>query len=87
MTEDELRTAVREFIRKNFLFDAATPLGNDQSLLGSGVVDSTGILELITYLEETSHVKFADNELVADNFDTVDRIAAFVTHKLAQPKA
>jgi len=83
MTKDDLRTAVHEFIRKNFLFDAGSPLTDDQSLLGSGVVDSTGILELITYLEETCHVKFADNELVADNFDTIDRIAAFVTQKLA----
>jgi len=87
MTEDAIRTQVHEFIRKNFLFDDATHVGDDQSLLGSGVVDSTGILELISFLEETCKVKFADSELVADNFDSVNRISAFVMKKQAQPKA
>jgi len=70
MTQEEIRTKVHQFIRKNFL-------------LGSGVVDSTGILELISFLEDTCRIKFEDNELVADNFDTVNRISSFVAQKLA----
>ena len=82
MTQEEIRTKVHQFIRKNFLFDEKAQLGDDQSLLGSGVVDSTGILELISFLEETCSVKFEDSELVADNFDTINKIAAFITTKL-----
>jgi acyl carrier protein len=82
MTQDEIRSSVHQFIRKNFLFDDKATLGDDQSLLGSGVVDSTGILELISFLEDTCSVKFNDSELVADNFDTINRIATFVTGKL-----
>ena len=87
MTQEAIRIQVHDFIRKNFLFDEASQLGDDQSLLGSGVVDSTGILELISFLEETCKVKFDDSELVADNFDSVDRISAFVVTKLPQAKA
>ena len=83
MTQEEIRTKVHQFIRKNFLFDEKTTLTDDQSLLGSGVVDSTGILELISFLEDTCRIKFEDNELVADNFDTVNRISSFVAQKLA----
>jgi len=82
MTSEEIRAKVHQFIRKNFLFDDKAQLGDDQSLLGSGVVDSTGILELISFLEETCSVKFEDSELVADNFDTINKIAAFITTKL-----
>lgn len=82
MTQGEIRTKVHQFIRKNFLFDDTTALTDDQSLLGSGVVDSTGILELISFLEDTCRIKFEDSELVADNFDSINKIAAFVAKKL-----
>lgn len=83
MKQEEIRAQLHQFIQKNFLFDDKTKVGDDQSLLGSGVVDSTGILELINFLEETTKVKFNDSELVADNFDTIARIAAFVEKKLS----
>ncbi len=78
MTLENLRTEIHQFIQKNFLFDDTKTVDDEQSLLGSGIVDSTGILELIGHLETTLHVKFADSELVADNFDSVSRIIRFV---------
>jgi acyl carrier protein len=87
MTEADIRSKVHEFIRKNFLFDDHITVKDDQSLLGTGVVDSTGILELIAFLESTCGVKFADSELVADNFDSVDKISSFMAGKLPTPKA
>jgi acyl carrier protein len=87
MTHDELRVTVQEFIRKNFIFDEKAQLGDDQSLLGTGIVDSTGILELIAFLEVTFNIKFADHELVADNFDSVSKILSFMTRKLSRAKA
>jgi acyl carrier protein len=64
------------------MFDDKKTLDEEESLLGSGIVDSTGILELIAYLEETYQLKFRDDELVADNFDSVAKISAFVSRKL-----
>ncbi len=84
MIQDNVTDTVRQFIHKNFIFDEKQVLKNDESLLGSGVVDSTGILELIAFLEDTYQLKFKDQDLVADNFDSVTKIAAFVSARLPQ---
>ena len=81
MKSDEVRTRVRDFINTNFLFDDKRVIGDDESLLGSGTVDSTGILELISFLEDTLNLKFKDHELVADNFDSIAKIVSFVSKK------
>lgn len=82
MTQEEIGQIVSAFISKNFLFDESKKLGEDDSLLGSGAIDSTGILELITFLESTFRLKFDDKELVAENFDSIARIKSFVASKL-----
>ena len=80
----QIQDTVREFIRKNFVFDPNTSFTDDESLLGTGVIDSTGILELIGFLEEKYRLQFEDNELIGENFDTVQKITAFLSGKLAQ---
>jgi acyl carrier protein len=82
MTQDQIKEDIRQFIRKNFVFDARRVLEDKESLLGSGVIDSTGILELISYLEEHFAVKFEDTELTGENFDSVEKITSFVSGKL-----
>ena len=82
MTKDDIGTKVQQFIRTNFLFDADRQVEETHSLLGTGVVDSTGVLELISFLETTFGVKFNDEELVAENFDSVERIKEFIFRKL-----
>jgi acyl carrier protein len=87
MTKEVIGEKVIQFIRKNFLFDETKVIDENVSLLGSGIVDSTGILELIIFLENTFQVKFADNELVADNFDSIANITSFLSRKIPeQPK-
>ena len=86
MTRGELQDNVRQFIRGNILFDEKVELGDDQSLLGSGVLDSTGILELITFLEEMCGVKFENSELVAENFDTIAWISTFIMTRVNREK-
>jgi len=73
---------VRNYILENFLFttDSDTFL-NDASLLDQGLIDSTGILELVYFVEETFGIKIADKEMVPENFDSVDNIARFVQQK------
>jgi acyl carrier protein len=80
--QQEIQKTVREFIQKNFIFDPATVLVDNESLLGSGVIDSTGVLELIGYLEEKFQLTFEDSELIGENFDTISKITAFLKKKL-----
>lgn len=76
---DPLHDSIRRFILENYLFtDDVAQLGLDDSLLGRGIVDSTGMLEIILFIEEQLGVKVADTEMVPENLDSVNRIAAFV---------
>jgi acyl carrier protein len=82
MTEAEISRTVSTFISKNFLFDEHLQVTDDQSLLGTSVLDSTGVLELITFLETEYGVKFNDDELTAENFDSLARIRSIISRKL-----
>jgi len=82
MTPEEIAKKVSSFIKSNYLFDEGKTLDPAASLLGTGTVDSTGIVELISFLEEDFQVSFEDNELTADNFDSVDKIVAILGRKL-----
>ena len=74
-----IRSAIRNFIEENFLFQIGDQtLADDQSLLEAGVVDSTGVLELVAFLEDTFHLQIADKDIIPQNLDTVDSITAFV---------
>lgn len=75
---------VRNFVISNFLFGADNGLTPDQSLLSSGIVDSTGVLELVAFIEQTFQIKVADQELVPENLDSLAKVAAFVGRKRAQ---
>jgi acyl carrier protein len=73
---------VRQYILENFLFSTDTSLlGEDESFLERGLIDSTGMLEVILFLEESFGVKVADDEMVPENLDSVNRIAAFIERK------
>jgi len=81
MSQDTIAETVGRFIKRNFLFDENAELSRDKSLLGSGVIDSTGVLELIAFLEQQYQLKLDDSELVVENFDTVEKIEAFILRK------
>lgn len=77
------REQVRGFILENFLFSNDGKLEDSASLVRNGLIDSTGVLELIAYLEQTFGITVADEEMVPDNLDSVDSILAFVARKKA----
>lgn len=79
-----VETAIRRFIADNFLFGGdAAAIAEGESLLEAGLVDSTGILELVGFLEETFAIRVADAEIVPDNLDSIAAIAAYVRRKTA----
>lgn len=81
---DDIKRDVRSFIIENFLFgDESYPLEGSLSLIENDLIDSTGILELVAFLEERFGVALADAEIVPENLDSLDRIAGFVTRKRA----
>jgi len=73
---------IRSYILENYLFSTdESALDDAESLIDSGVIDSTGVLEIIMFLEEEFGVKIADEEMIPDNLDSVSRIVAFVERK------
>ena len=78
----DLRTQVRQFIISNFYVARPDQLANSTSLMDTGIMDSTGVLELMSFLETTFAIKVADQELLPENFDSVDRITTYLTGKL-----
>ena len=88
MTET-VATEIREFIITNFLFGQTTNgLTDDQSFLESGIIDSTGLLELISFVEQRYGISVADRELVPENLDSIRSVSNFIARKrqaAAQP--
>jgi len=78
-----MRAKLRKFIETNFYVPEGDPLPDDGSLLDRGVIDSTGVLELIGFLQDEVGIEVADDEMIPDNLDSIAKIDAFVTRKRA----
>jgi len=75
---------IRDYIAKNLLFsDSGFNYDDDASFLDEGIIDSLGIIELVTFVEKQFGVSVADHELIPDNFDSVRKLDAYIRHKLA----
>lgn len=73
---------IRDYILANYLFtDDSSALKDGDSFLEKGVLDSTGILEVIYFLEEEFGIKIADEEMVPENLDSVNNIVSFIDRK------
>lgn len=77
-----LKEEVLKFIKDNFIFDEGEKLDENDSLLEKGIIDSTGVLELVSFIEEKYKITVEDDELVPENLDSINRIATFVSKKL-----
>jgi acyl carrier protein len=79
----EIAEQVRNFVIKNFYVPEPQALADNASLLDLGVIDSTGVLEVIGFLEDTFGITVEDDEMLPENLDSIDRISAFVARKKA----
>jgi acyl carrier protein len=79
---EDIRSRVRKHIGNNFVIPGGEEnLKDDTSLLEEGIMDSTGVLDLVMFIEETFGIQVKDEELVPENLDSVDRLVAFVEKK------
>ena len=81
--EEEIIGDVRKFLRENFMLDAAVAIEPETSFMESHILDSTGFIELIGFIEERFGLAVGDEEMVPENFDSLANIAAYVTRKRA----
>jgi acyl carrier protein len=81
-SELDIREELRRFFVETFLMGDTTAVINDsESFMESGIVDSTGMLEMVTFLEHAFGIKVADRELLPENLDSMDRLVLFVDRK------
>lgn len=79
----DIKAQVRQFVLSNFYVADPASLRDEVSLLDSGVVDSTGVLEVISFLESTYLLKVEESEMVPDNLDSIRSISEYVQRKRA----
>lgn len=77
----EIQKKVREFITSNFYVADPAALKDEQSLLDAGIIDSTGVLEIVQFLEGEFGFKVEDAEIVPENVDSIARLTAFIGKK------
>ena len=80
---NELQQKIQRFILENYLFtDDPAALSPDESLLKQGIVDSTGMMQIIAFIEEELGVPVADEEMIPENLESVNKIVRFALSKL-----
>jgi acyl carrier protein len=88
MSRDHIERQVRQFIADNFLFrEGRADLADSESLIEAGLIDSTGILELVAFLESEFGIQVADADIVPDNLDSIGTIVAYVAAKTGRAAA
>ena len=82
-SEAEIKTKIREFIAETFLIgDEKDSFDNADSFMATGIVDSTGVLEITVYLESEFNMSVEDDEMTPSNLDSVNNLAGFVARKI-----
>jgi acyl carrier protein len=79
-----IKEQVRAFLTSNYYVTDPAALDDNASLLDRGIVDSTGMLDIILFIEETFDIKIEHREMLPENLDSIERIANFVTRKLTE---
>lgn len=81
MSDNHLGMQIRQFILQKFPLARRRHLESSDTLLDSGILDSQGVLELVSFIEQNFPIEVADDELVPENFQSIDKLAAFVRRK------
>lgn len=83
IAEAEIRGRLREFISNNFLIGkGSAPPKDGDSFLDTGLIDSTGVLELVGYVQDTWEFEVGDEDMLPENLDSIDNLTAYVKRRL-----
>ena len=80
-TLSDNKSKIRAFIIENFLFGNDDGLKDETSFLEEGIIDSTGVLELVNFLEEDFDITIEDEELIPENLDSINNVTAYLERK------
>ncbi len=80
----QIENEVRKFIMDNFMVDGENSLSDEDSLLEKGIIDSTGVLELVAFIEEAYAFKIKDEELIPENLDSIRNISKFIQNRVQE---
>jgi acyl carrier protein len=78
---ETFKQKIRDYVAKNFIFEDAYPYEDQESFLEKGVIDSTGVLELISFAQQEFGITIEDEELIPENLDSVENFANFICSK------
>jgi acyl carrier protein len=78
----QIKSEIRKFIVENYLYGQDDGFKEDDSFMNKGLIDSTGVLELVSFIEEKYGISVPDEELVPANLDSVENLANFIRGKL-----
>ena len=85
MSQEYISEEVRQFIVDNFLFGREAPFSSEDSFIEKGLIDSTGVLELIAFIEAKYNIRVLEEETIPDNLDSLRRLSSFISGKLRPP--
>jgi acyl carrier protein len=80
-TETEVKEKIHNFIKNNFMIMGGDSIVEEDSLMEKGIVDSTGVLEVINFLQSDFGIIVADEEMLPENLDSIAKIAAYINRK------
>jgi acyl carrier protein len=81
LTELGVKAKIREFMLSNFVKDSGLVLEDDTSFLDNGIIDSTGVMELVAFIEATFRIRVEDEEIIPDNFESVNALTRYIRSK------
>ena len=87
MTREIIEASLLQFILKQFPAARSRGIGVEDSLLTQAIIDSLGVLEVVTFIEKQFELTITDDEMLSDHFESISRITALVTHKIAREEA
>jgi len=80
--QNNIKVILREFITENFLLSAGLDtFEEDDSFMEKGIIDSTGVLELLEFIEERFNIRVEDEEVIPDNLDSLNKLTSFIKRK------
>ena len=80
--QNNIKKILREFITENFLLSAGLDtFEEDDSFMEKGIIDSTGVLELLEFIEERFNIRVEDEEVIPDNLDSLNKLTSFIKRK------